>query len=71
MTDMRRTERNKSALTDMERAVRLAKQIRETVEQLLGPMDHEMRILGMKPEMQAIIWDAVMIGAAERKDKCQ
>ena len=34
---------------------------------LLAPLEHEMKVMAWAPEYRAIMWESVMLEAAERK----
>jgi hypothetical protein len=55
---------------DMARAIKLAETIKGKAETLLRPVDREMLILELHPEMRAIIWTAVANAAMDRAEKC-
>ncbi len=52
--------------SDLKQAKRVTLQIIRKVDDLLSPLEHEMRIMQWAPEFQAIMWEAVMRGAKRR-----
>ena len=50
----------------MEKAIALVTKINEKVDDLLKPLELEIKIMQWAPEFQAIIWEAVMLNAQVR-----
>lgn len=55
---------------DLEQAMAMVRQISSKVDRLLEPLQREMRIMKWEPEYQAILWEAVMLEAKARWEKC-
>lgn len=64
----------KSKTTDpvahLEKAMTMVQKINRKVDDLLLPLQREMRIMQWPTEYQAILWEAVMLEAKARWEKC-
>lgn len=65
------TEDDLAHLAHLAKAMDLTKQITDKVDRLLEPLAREMKIMAWQPEYQAILWEAVMLEAKTRWEKCQ
>jgi hypothetical protein len=52
-------------------AIQLARQIEAKAEELLAPMDLEMKIKDWNPEFRKIMWEAIASKAAARVRTCR
>lgn len=54
----------------LEKAMAMVQKINAKVDRLLEPLQREMRIMKWPAEYQAILWEAVMMEAKLRGEKC-
>ena len=55
----------------MAKSVALTVKIKRKAEDLLAPLDTEIRMMNWKPEYQSIMWNAVRLAVDERLRKIQ
>jgi hypothetical protein len=51
------------------KALAITQKLVEKAEDLLAPLDNEMRIMKWNPEFQKIMWDAVHLAVVNRMSK--
>lgn len=57
-------------LQRLDDAMAMVRKISAKVDRLLEPLQREMRIMQWEPAYQAILWEAVMLEAKARWEKC-
>lgn len=55
----------------MAKAVAMTARLQRKAEDLLAPLDTEIRMMQWKPEFQSIMWNAVRLAVEERLRKIQ
>ena len=52
----------------LEAAMAMSRRINRKADDLLAPLDLEMRVMKWRPEFRSIMWEAVMLAAKRRME---